>query len=78
MLENQLQVYSKSITEDELRKQLVAFFEEKHKKEIIAKVSIHVYTCTLFIFIFLFFFRKQYRKCFKRRLALHLNCLNFK
>ncbi|XP_019848758.1 PREDICTED: sarcolemmal membrane-associated protein-like [Amphimedon queenslandica] len=40
MLENQLQVYSKNITEDELRKQLVASFEEKHKKEIIAKETI--------------------------------------
>lgn len=38
MLENQLQVYSKTISEDELRKQLTKSYEDKHKREIIAKV----------------------------------------
>ena len=53
MLENQLQIYSKNISEDELRKQLVASFEEKHKKEIIAKVTIQCLFCIIILFLFL-------------------------
>ena len=42
MLENQLQVYSRNISEDELRKQLTKTLEEKHKTEKTSKVLIYI------------------------------------
>lgn len=41
MLENQLQVYSRNISEDELRKQLTKTLEEKHKTESSSKVQVY-------------------------------------
>ncbi|CAI8051543.1 Sarcolemmal membrane-associated protein [Geodia barretti] len=40
MLENQLQVYSRNSTDDELKKQLTMSFEEKHKTEAALKESL--------------------------------------
>lgn len=40
MLENQLQVYSRNSTDDELKKQLTLSFEEKHKTEATLKDSL--------------------------------------
>lgn len=40
MLENQLQVYSRNATDDEMKKQLTLSFEEKHKAEAALKESL--------------------------------------
>ncbi len=44
MLENQLHVYTRNVSEDDLKKQLTRALEEKHTDTIVSKVSLKGYT----------------------------------
>ena len=51
MLENQLHVYTRNVSEDDVKKQLAKALEEKHNDTIVSKVSIVVYCFAFFKFL---------------------------